>query len=70
MKTRKTLKESKERPELDNLLKKATEAFIKMSPEQKKELARQQRISWVYGNLALDNPSITREMVEKAAENW
>lgn len=70
MKTRKTLKESKERPELDDLLKKATEAFIKMSPEQKKELARQQRISWVYGNLALDNPSITREMVEKAAENW
>jgi hypothetical protein len=33
-------------------------------------MRRQQRISWVYGNLALSNPSITREMVEEAAEEW
>jgi hypothetical protein len=26
---------------------------------------REQRISWAYGNCALANPSITREMVER-----
>lgn len=60
----------KERPDLDALLKKSIAAYNAMTPEQKRELHRQQRISWVYGNLALDNPNITREMVEKAAENW
>jgi hypothetical protein len=26
-----------------------------------------QRVSWVYGNLAIENPLITREMVERQA---
>lgn len=55
---------------LDQLLQKSVAAFNAMSPEQQKEMLRQQRISWVYGNLSLDNPSITREMVEEAAKNW
>ncbi len=58
------------RPELDELLRKAVEAFNSLSPKEKKEHLRLQRISWVYGNLALSNPDITREMVEKAAEEW
>lgn len=58
------------RDNLDKLIKEAAEVFSKLSPEQKKEVLRQQRISWVYGNLSLDNPDITREMVEKAAEEW
>jgi len=61
---------SVKRPELDALIARAKEAYNAMTPEQKKEMHRQQRISWVYGNLALSNPSITREMVEKAAEDW
>ena len=59
-----------ERPELDALIRESIAAYDAMTPEQKKEMHRQQRISWVYGNLALSNPSITREMVEKAAEDW
>ncbi len=34
-----------------------------MTPGEKYD----QRISWVYGQLAIDNPSITREQVEQAA---
>lgn len=58
------------RPELDGLLQKAKKAWEEMSPDQKRELHRAQRISWVYGNLALSNPDITREMVEEAAKDW
>lgn len=29
---------------------------------------REQRISFVYGNLAMHNPAITREMVERAVD--
>ncbi len=32
----------------------------------KKERAKQ-RISFAYGNLKIDNPNVTRELVEKAA---
>lgn len=58
------------RPELDELIRKSIAEYEAMTPEQKKAMHRAQRISWVYGNLALSNPSITREMVEKAAEEW
>ncbi len=33
---------------------------VKMTPEQERE----QRISWAYGNCAIENPLVTREMVE------
>lgn len=32
-----------------------------MTPAQ----LREQRISWAYGNCAIENPTITREMVER-----
>ena len=38
--------------------------LIKMTPEQRRE----QRIRFAYGNLKLHNPDITREDVERAAE--
>lgn len=37
-------------------------------PPMTKEERDKQRISFVYGNLNMSNPNITREMVEKAAE--
>jgi hypothetical protein len=30
---------------------------------------REQRISFAYGNLAIDNPEITKEMVREAADH-
>lgn len=45
-------------PELAALLERAK--GYKMTPEE----LREQRITFVYGNVALDNPTITREMVE------
>lgn len=58
------------RPDLDALLARSIAAFEALSDDEKREMRRAQRISWVYGNLALNNPSITREMVEKAARDW
>lgn len=48
-------------PNLAALLKAACN-LPPMTPVQR----RAQRISWAYGNCALDNSSITREMVERA----
>ena len=61
---------SKPRPDLDDLIKRSMTAFDALPPEGKRRHRAAQRVSWVYGNLSLDNPHITREMVEKAAENW
>ncbi len=58
------------RPDLDVLIKKSIQAFEALPPEEKKKHLKEQRISWVYGNLSLDNPHITREMVEKASKDW
>ncbi len=58
------------RPGLDALIEASIEAVNKMTPEEKAKMHREQRISWVYGNLALDDPSITRVMVEEAAKTW
>ena len=55
---------------LDKLLQKSIAAFNALPKEEQLEKLRQQRISWVYGNIALDNPNITREMVDEAAKNW
>ena len=47
-------------PVLDELLKKNKDH--KMTPEEK----RLQRISFAYGNAAIDDPNVTRKMVEEA----
>lgn len=60
----------KDRPDLDKLIKESIENFNNLSPEEKRKHLHQQKISWVYGNLVIENPNITREMVEKAAEDW
>lgn len=49
------------RPELDALMEKARDHV--MTPQERIE----QSISFAYGNGAIENPNITREMVEKAA---
>jgi hypothetical protein len=47
---------------LNELLEKAK--TVKLSPEQKEE----QRRSFAYGNTNIENPRITRETVDQAAE--
>jgi hypothetical protein len=47
---------------LNELLEKAKS--VKVSPEQKEE----QRRSFAYGNTNIENPRITRETVDQAAE--
>ena len=46
-------------PKLEELLKQAKNH--KMTPEER----RLQRISFAYGNAVIDNPNVTREMVEE-----
>lgn len=41
-------------------------AAVKDAPPMTPARLRAQRISWAYGNCSLDNPLITREMVERA----
>lgn len=48
------------RPELDALI----EAARKLPPMTPAQL-RAQRISFAYGNCSIENPNITREMVER-----
>lgn len=47
-------------PELAALLERAKD-LPPMTPAQ----LREQRISWAYGNCAIENPNVTREMVER-----
>ncbi len=47
---------------LADLIRKATEEAGPMSLEQR----RAQAISFVYGNCHIENPNVTREMVEAA----
>jgi len=58
------------RPDLDELIRRSIEVFDALPPEEKRKHRHAQRVSWVYGNLALSNPNITREMVEEAAKDW
>jgi hypothetical protein len=48
------------RPELEALLRQAA-ARGPMTPAE----LREQRISWAYGNCGIENPNITRDMVER-----
>ena len=47
--------------ELDELLEAAR--HYRMSPEEREE----QRISFAYGNVVIENPSITKDLVRAAA---
>lgn len=47
-------------PKLEELLRRVKD-MPPMTPAERRE----QRISWAYGNVALSNPSVTREMVER-----
>jgi hypothetical protein len=47
---------------LDNLLEAAKKAVL--TPEEKE----QQRRSFAYGNTVIENPRITREMIDRAAD--
>lgn len=50
-------------------LKASVEAFERLSPQEQKAHRRAQAISFVYGNLAIENEHITREMVERAYDD-
>lgn len=52
--------QSKSHPELDALLERARQL-----PPMTAGQLREQRISFAYGNVAIENPRITREMVER-----
>jgi hypothetical protein len=49
------------KPDLEALLAKA-----RSLPPMTAAQLREQRISFAYGNLAIENPHITRDMVERA----
>lgn len=50
------------KPTLEEII--AVARTVKMTPEEEAE----QRISFVYGNIAIENDLVTREMVERAAQ--
>lgn len=43
-------------PELEALLKKAVEQYLKMTPEEKAKMLEAQRVSWVRGEMAWPKP--------------
>ena len=47
---------------LEDLLRKAKD--VVMTPEEEEE----QRRDWAFGNVALSNPAVTREMVDEVAK--
>lgn len=55
-----------ERPELARLLRESAERVALMTPLDQAKMRRDQAISFVYGNLVIANPNVTREMVEQA----
>lgn len=54
-----------ERPDLQELLRKAVEAFNSLTPEQQIAHRREQRKSWVIGEMMLEHPEMTREEAEQ-----
>lgn len=50
-----------DRPELTELLAKSRAIYEAMTPEQKREMHRAQRESWVVGELMLEHPEMTRD---------
>jgi len=59
-----------ERPELDALVRKSVDAFNALSPEQQAAHRREQRRSWVRGELMLSHPEMTfaraNELIDQA----
>jgi hypothetical protein len=54
--------------DLDELVRRAKEAFDRLTPEEQAAHRDAQRRSWVYGNVALSNPEVTREMVDRVID--
>lgn len=52
-------------PNFERLLIEAQRAFDAMTPDQQKEMRREQRKSWVIGEVMLEHPSMTREEAEE-----
>ncbi len=50
-------------PELERMIEEARNA-----PEMTAEKREAQRVSWAYGNAAIDTEGVTREMVEEASK--
>jgi hypothetical protein len=65
MNTRKALHESKDRPELVELIASTAQAYEAMTPEQQRWMRAEQRKSWVIGEMMLDHPGLTREEAER-----
>jgi len=54
-----------ERPDLNELVRKAQERFNALSPRQKREHRAAQRKSWVVGEMMLEYSEMTREYAER-----
>ncbi len=54
---------------ISTLISQSIAKYKSLPIEIKQKLDRQQRINWVYGNVVLSNPDITREMVEQIAKD-
>lgn len=55
----------KDRPELNEAIRKSLEAFDAMTPEQKREHRAAQRKSWVVGEMMLSHPEMSRDEAER-----
>lgn len=53
----------KERPELDALVKASIEAFNALLPAEQAAHRREQRRSWVRGEMMLEHPEMTADYV-------
>lgn len=53
----------KDHPELTALLAKAKAAYEAMTPEQKREMHKAQRRSWVIGEMGMQYPDKSREEI-------
>lgn len=63
--TRRTLHPSKDRPDLDEMVKCSIAWFNALSPEQQAEHRRAQRKSWVKGEMLLEHPEMTEAEFEE-----
>lgn len=56
--------ELRDDPALTALISKSIQAFNALSPEDQGAMRRQQRRSWVIGEMMLEHPDLSREYVE------
>ena len=54
--------------ELGDLIRKAIRAYDGMDAEKRRALLEEHRRPVVFGNLVIDNPNITRSMVDAVAD--